>query len=724
MAEHPTKIRLEPTPPVKYSSELNNATSVSISNEAQKASKNIIVAAEHGDVDATSMNVDLLVTEIAQDFRDHDAPIPKNVEHTLRETMQNGIDKNRSRMVTDKIFSPEIRKELEEYRNTIKAIEETYKLPSQAPEFFKAAKTLQINRVLLNLGLYGISNSANVLRFERIAGELKKINAAVGYKKLIHAMIAGREMLPMVYALGLIPPIMRQASADKNFEQSVIKLRSYINERIAHSVFMRDFEFIHDKPASEIMNIVNKGKQATVDLMRTSYKDLFPDIASVGSIMGTETLIAPPAGILALLRVPLLAKNSEKMARSILSERAESLSRKDVVDARVLSSLQSLEVVRTTDSIVNAMGELKDNMSKIDDIEQEGHKLRGQRDNRHQWIGAAYTYSIPAVAAGWETLMQFAEHKLSPSHDSSTSAIGSVTLAAGSSLALEQTNSALVENIVHTYVDKIQPALQDIKRMEDLLGPYDQVDVPDGPRESARIPVEDIANFDISINNLQFKNILHNVSMDIPQGSFVTIKGPSGIGKTTFLRHLLGLFNARDGSIRYGGIDLSEIKKFGEHSVYAKLAYANQNPQYFENMTLRDNLLLWTKNQVSDEMLLEILHDLNLDHIADRMDSKVKHFSGGELRRIGLARALLKNPKVLFLDEPTSNLDQESARQVLEIVKEMRRKRPEMTVVAVTHDPNFEEIAEKIVDFSTINKPSEQNRANLGDRQVFYASSK
>ena len=58
---------------------------------------------------------------------------------------------------------------------------------------------------------------------------------------------------------------------------------------------MRDFEFIHDKPASEIMNIIDKGKQSTIELMRLTYKNIIPNIATLGSIYGTEALIAPPA---------------------------------------------------------------------------------------------------------------------------------------------------------------------------------------------------------------------------------------------------------------------------------------------------------------------------------------------------------------------------------------------------------------------------------------------
>ena len=260
--------------------------------------------------------------------------------------------------------------------------------------------------------------------------------------------------------------------------------------------------------------------------------------------------------------------------------------------------------------------------------------------------------------------------------------------------------------------------------MDELLGPYNQLDHPLGLKERARVPVTQLPNYDISVQNLRFKNILHDVNMDIPQGAFVTIKGPSGIGKTTFFRHLVGLYEGAEGAVSYGGVDLQKIKKYGDESIYNKIAYANQNPQYFEDMSLRDNLLLWTKHDISDDKVRLVLRDLNLEHLEDRLDTVTKHFSGGEMRRIGIARALLKDPKVLFLDEPTANLDQESGQQVLDIIQRMRKTHKDMTVVAVTHDAAFEKIAEQGVDFRDINKLSDEDRSNLGNRQVFYASAK
>lgn len=276
------------------------------------------------------------------------------------------------------------------------------------------------------------------------------------------------------------------------------------------------------------------------------------------------------------------------------------------------------------------------------------------------------------------------------------------------------------------YVNNVIPDILDIRRMEELLGKYETLDRPNGAKERVRMPVSKLPNTDIHIENLQYKNIVNNVSLDIPQGSFVTIKGESGTGKTTFIRNLVGLYTPESGSVQIGGVPVDGIKKYGPEALATMIGYANQNPQILEGMTLKENLLLWSHQNVTDEVISKTLKDLRLDHLTDRLNTTTKHFSGGELRRIGIARALLKNPKILVLDEPTANLDDASAQQVMNIIQNLRKARPDMTVVAITHDPLFEKISEKIIDFEKVNPrrvkhDAEKRTPKLSDHQVLEA---
>ena len=506
--------------------------------------------------------------------------------------------------------------------------------------------------------------------------------------------LAKKQGWPVWFALAKLPLSVSEQIVPFVFEKHLLSTREAINRRISQSIFMRDFEFIHDASAAELLDVIERGKKATLDLLSATYMEVIPHAAVVCTTALPQFMASPLMGIASILRIPFLIKATEKLSQKILVSRRAQLAHKTAIDQRVATTLASIEIVKTSPSIEEATKELERTMKERDVFHIQTSESELKYAFKSSILSQLFEMGIPAVGAVENIIRGNKKQAI-------TSGL------VGLLLAGKQRQSA--QEIASIFAEKIQPAIQDIKRMEELLGPYSEVDRPDGPKERARIPVGELKNLDIRVNNLNFKDILHDVSLDIPQGSFVTIKGPSGIGKTTFFRHLMGLYGASEGVVTYGGVDLQKIKKFDEQSVYSRIAYANQNPQFFENMTLRENLLLWTKKPVTDIEIRQTLHDLRLDGLVDRLDSKVKHYSGGELRRIGIARALLKNPRVLFLDEPTANLDEESARQVLGIIKGLREKRNDMTVVAVTHDPNFEGIAERIVDFRDINrKPAEQ----------------
>ncbi|MEK7533528.1 MAG: ABC transporter ATP-binding protein/permease [Patescibacteria group bacterium] len=515
---------------------------------------------------------------------------------------------------------------------------------------------------------------------------------------------------PAAVALAYIPAVVGEYAGQVSLINAMKPVRRAVNERAANSLFMRDMEFVHDKSAAEINNIIEKGKQSTIELFQTTYSDVIPRLAVIGlGTLGQIPLGNPVGALLQLARLPFLYGASKEYASGVLAQRASDLKRKDMIDTRINATLGSLEIVKTSDSMDKAIGQLKDNMTMRDEFQMTSSKESMKQGVKMEAINAVFGIGVPVLTAGLEYFRTGRWQKAAQSG-----------ITGGFGGALVEGNS---RELIDIYIDKIQPALQDVKRMEELLGPYESLDKPDGPLEKHRMPVGNLKNFDISVRNLSYKNILHHVSLDVPQGAFVTLKGASGSGKTTLMRHMLGLFGADEAAVTYGGTDMQKIKKFGDESIYSAIGYANQNPQFFENMTLRDNLLLWTKKLVREEKITSVLQDLRLDHVVDRLDSTVKHFSGGELRRIGIARAILKDPKVLFLDEPTANLDEESAKQVLEIVRNMRKSRPDMTVVAVTHDPNFEAIAEKIIDFAKVNTPADTKAESLGNRQIFYAAS-
>ena len=240
--------------------------------------------------------------------------------------------------------------------------------------------------------------------------------------------------------------------------------------------------------------------------------------------------------------------------------------------------------------------------------------------------------------------------------------------------------------------------------MDEILGAYEKLDLPEGKKEKDRIPVSELENFDISIKNLCYKNILRDVSLDIKQGEFLTIAGASGAGKSTLLRNLVSLYKPDGGGIEIGMVKNDKIKKYGKESIYSIMSYCNQNPQIFEGMTLRENLLLWSNEETDDGKIKKVLEDLHLEKFIGKLDEEVKNLSGGEKVRIGVARTLIKGARIMLLDEPTASLDSQAATEVRKIISEISEKYSDTTIICVSHDEELIKLSKRSVNMSELQK--------------------
>ena len=175
-------------------------------------------------------------------------------------------------------------------------------------------------------------------------------------------------------------------------------------------------------------------------------------------------------------------------------------------------------------------------------------------------------------------------------------------------------------------------------------------------------------------------------TFEIPDGTLVGLLGPSGCGKSTTLNMISGLLTPTDGKIFFGGDDVTRLSPehrgvgmvFQNYALYPHLTVKQNITFPLENRKGKDKL---TKAQMS-EMALEAAKLVQIDELMDRKPSEL---SGGQQQRVAIARALVKNPRVLLLDEPLSNLD---ARLRLKTREEIRRiqQTTGITTVFVTHD--------------------------------------
>lgn len=187
--------------------------------------------------------------------------------------------------------------------------------------------------------------------------------------------------------------------------------------------------------------------------------------------------------------------------------------------------------------------------------------------------------------------------------------------------------------------------------------------------------------------------VLKGISVEINDGDFVVILGASGSGKSTFLNVVSGLEYPDSGSVKYDGRDITKVSD-SELTSFRKETVGFIFQQYYllPDMTVEKNVRMGA-DLAGKSDYREILKSVGL---LEKMKKYPSELSGGEQQRVSIARALAKEPKVLFLDEPTGALDEETGRQVLDYISNLQKEYG-FTVVMVTHNLNIAEMANTII---------------------------
>lgn len=202
----------------------------------------------------------------------------------------------------------------------------------------------------------------------------------------------------------------------------------------------------------------------------------------------------------------------------------------------------------------------------------------------------------------------------------------------------------------------------------------------------------------IVVNNLQKQygntHVLRGITCRIEEREVVCVIGPSGSGKSTFLRCLNGLETVSGGEVLVNGFHV-EDPKTDLNKMRASVGMVFQRFNLFANMSVLDNLVLapmQVRRMKRDEAVIVAEQLLRKVGLLDKIDAHPSQLSGGQQQRVAIARAIVSDPTLLVCDEPTGDLDRQSAEDVLGLLQQLNREHGK-TIVMVTHDPKAAEYA-------------------------------
>lgn len=191
--------------------------------------------------------------------------------------------------------------------------------------------------------------------------------------------------------------------------------------------------------------------------------------------------------------------------------------------------------------------------------------------------------------------------------------------------------------------------------------------------------------------------ILKGIDLTVEDGEYLVILGASGSGKSTLLNVMSGLEQTDDGKILYDGEDISQMDE-KERTAFRKKTVGYIFQQYFllPNLSVEKNVRMGA-DLANNKDYKKIIEAVGL---SDKMKKYPHELSGGEQQRVSVARALAKQPKVLFLDEPTGALDETTGRMVLDYIDKLQKEMG-FTIIMVTHNQNIADMAGTVIKMNS-----------------------
>lgn len=600
-----------------------------------------------------------------------------------------------------KDHNPETNKEIDlqkiiaEKNKLFKSLAKKYKLSHSAVRHLN--HILRSSDHLENLSIKNIAKTLKKVATDLNLGEHKS-----DVSKVIVARLVGTTLEVLPRKLMEIPRLLWIGTLFEPVTSYIDKRVSEIsnpvekdlyqkyNTKIANSLFFNQLEFMQDLEIGEAVQTLNEGKEASISILQSTARDFIPIMGFIGAAATTQYSVNPLLAAFSVLGFPITYYNAKNQSEILAGLNKEYLQHISKSTTSIQSKIGGATEILTSPEREKATEEFKSELKRETDASCE----MTLRRKRIQYVAEQVSTGSRLASVGTATILYH---------------LGEIK--ENGILVSQVMSNALyypVKFFVESYFTEMPQLLHKIDKANKLLDDSN-LSLPSSPEELERTSIHDLEDHKIEISGLVYETkekntILEDVSFTVEPGKFVTLVGESGCGKSTLIKQLTGLLSPSKGSISIGGKNLGEIKRFGKESIYSLMSLCSQSPYIFPDKNLRENLTCWSGEERSDDEIKDVLKELRLEKFVDKLDENIKHFSGGEKVRIGLARTLLKKSKILVLDEPTASLDPKTAEQVKNILQGIHKDHKDISIICVTHDQALAKISDESINLEELNK--------------------
>ncbi|MGO1591372.1 ABC transporter ATP-binding protein [Ancrocorticia sp.] len=447
--------------------------------------------------------------------------------------------------------------------------------------------------------------------------------------------------------------------------------------------------------AAELNSLMGKGAKAGGDSVKIAFNDLMPAVmqAVVAAITAFSSrweigLILLLSGIVSMSLTQFQLSNQGGVRLRINKAKSR-------LDGVMIELLRGKPVIRTLNAADAESHRVGRRALELSSVEVRHHKVMGLFDAAKTSSESIFSVVVLIVAAG------FVASGANP---------GSVL-----TLYLLFTQFATPLQDIHRIRDELNESnLQLYEVFRILRQPLDQLFTRSASRD--KVTGADVDFDGVSVTYGDGTRAVRNVSLRVPEGSFLGICGPAGCGKSTLIKALVGILPVSGGKITVGGVAISDMNA---DQLASTIAYVSQDP-YTVSGTVRANLRLGQSADITDERLTGMLETVGLfDELKDGLETTVGEdgdgLSGGQKQRLVLARILLRPAEVIVLDEATSALDNLNEEHFMKALLSSGR-----TVISIAHRLSTLRKADEIVVMKDGHIDQEGTFSSLDERAGLF----